>query len=69
MTGVAMYRAKDLLQNPVTHPVLPDVGFDLIPYDEDICCYRFEKFFDCLSRKSAFDYLCVAFDGYTRFLC
>eukprot|EP01130_Rhizamoeba_saxonica_P000670 TRINITY_DN10612_c0_g1_i1.p1 TRINITY_DN10612_c0_g1~~TRINITY_DN10612_c0_g1_i1.p1 ORF type:complete len:258 (-),score=35.53 TRINITY_DN10612_c0_g1_i1:46-819(-) len=31
MTGVAMWRGRELLQNPDTHPVLPDIGFDLVP--------------------------------------
>lgn len=32
MTGVAMYRARNLLSNPKDNPTLPDMGFDLFPY-------------------------------------
>jgi len=31
MTGVAMYRSRNLLQYPEKYPVLPDAGFDIIP--------------------------------------
>lgn len=36
MTGVAMYRARNLLSNPKDNPTLPDMGFDLLPY-ANIC--------------------------------
>jgi hypothetical protein len=36
MTGVAMFRARNLLNNPLQNPVLPDIGFDLLPYPK-IC--------------------------------
>lgn len=31
-----MYRARNLLSNPKDNPVLPDLGFDLLPY-ANIC--------------------------------
>jgi len=37
MTGVAMYRARNLLQNPSSNPPLPDMGFDLIPDLNALC--------------------------------
>jgi hypothetical protein len=32
MTGVAMFRARNLLNHPTQNPTLPDIGFDLIPF-------------------------------------
>eukprot|EP01128_Nolandella_sp_AFSM9_P000870 TRINITY_DN10997_c0_g1_i1.p1 TRINITY_DN10997_c0_g1~~TRINITY_DN10997_c0_g1_i1.p1 ORF type:complete len:244 (+),score=12.94 TRINITY_DN10997_c0_g1_i1:57-734(+) len=46
MTGVAMYRARDLLQDPTAHPTLPDIGFDIIPTVDALCVYsNIESYF------------------------